>query len=152
VGTVDSFWSANMELVDPRPELDLYDSNWPILTHQKQLPAAKFLAEQGQPQGTVIDSIVSGGCLVRSASLSRSLLFSNVKVDAGSVLDQCVVCPGVTIGRNCRIRKAVIDAGCRIGEGVVIGEDPEDDERRFHVSHGGVVLITAEMLGQKSPQ
>lgn len=152
VGTVDAFWAANMELVEPRPELDLYDSKWPILTHQKQLPSAKFLAEEGRPQGTVIDSIVSGGCVVRSAQLSRSLLFSNAKVDAGSVLDECVAFPGVTIGRDCRIRKAVVDAGCRIADGIVVGEDGEDDARRFHVTHGGVVLITPEMLGQTIPE
>ncbi len=152
VGTVDAYWAANMELVDPEPELDLYDNKWPILTYQQQLPSAKFLAEEDHPQGTVIDSIVSGGCLVRSGRLSRSLLFSNVKVDVGSQLDECVVFPGVTVGRDCRIRKAVIDIGCRIPDGAVIGEDPEDDARRFHVTHGGVVLITPEMLGQRNPQ
>lgn len=152
VGTVDAFWAANMELVEPRPELDLYDHKWPILTHQKQLPSAKFLAEDGHPQGTVIDTIVSGGCLVRSAQLSRSLLFSNSKVDSGSVLDECVAFPGVTVGRDCRIRKTVIDAGCRIADGTVIGENHEDDERRFHVTRGGVVLVTSEMLGQGAPE
>jgi glucose-1-phosphate adenylyltransferase len=152
VGTVDAYWAANMELVDPTPELDLYDSKWPILTYQQQLPSAKFLAQEGQPQGTVIDSIVSGGCVVRSALLSRSLLFSNVKVDAGSALEECVVFPGVQVGRDCRIRKAVIDVGCRIPDGAVIGENPEDDARRFHVTLGGVVLITSEMLGQRNPQ
>jgi len=151
VGTVDAFWSANMELVEPRPELDLYDSSWPILTHQKQLPSAKFLSQEGHPPGNVIDSIVSGGCVVRSAQLRRSLLFSNSRVDTDSVLDECVVFPGVEVGKGCRIRRAVIDAGCRISDGAVIGENLEDDERRFHVTRGGVVLITPEMLGQRIP-
>jgi len=151
-GTVDAYWAANMELVDRHPELDLYDSRWPILTYQQQLPSAKFLADEGQPQGTVTDSIVSGGCVVRSAQLSRSLLFSNVKVDPGAMLEECVVFPGVHIGRDCRIRRAVIDVGCRIPDAAVFGEDPEDDARRFHVTHGGVVLITPEMLGQRNPQ
>ncbi len=84
--------------------------------------------------------------------LSRSLLFSNVKVDGGSQLEECVVFPCVTAGRGCRIRKAVIDVGCSVPDGAVIGEDPEDDARRFHVTHGGVVLITPEMLGQRNPQ
>jgi glucose-1-phosphate adenylyltransferase len=152
VGTVDAYWSANMELVDQHPELDLYDSKWPILTYQPQLPSAKFLAEEGHPQGTVIDSIVSGGCIVRSGQLNRSVLFSSVKVDAGSQIEECVVFPGVTVGRDCRIRKAIIDVGCEIPDGAVIGEDPEDDAQRFHVSQGGVVLITPEMLGQRPPQ
>ena len=141
-----------MELVDPRPELDLYDSKWPILTYQQQLPSAKFLAEEGHPQGIVIDSIVSGGCIIRSGQLGRSVLFSSVKLDAGSKLDECVVFPGVTVGRDCRIRRAIIDVGCNIPDGAVIGEDPEDDAQRFHVTQGGVVLVTSEMLGQRIPQ
>jgi glucose-1-phosphate adenylyltransferase len=152
VGTVDAFWSANMELVDPQPELDLYDDRWPILTYQQQLPSAKFLAEEGYPQGTVIDSTVSGGCVVCSGRLNRSVLFSSVKIDAGSQLDECVVFPSVTIGRDCRIRKAIIDVGCNIPDGEVVGEDREEDARRFHVTQGGVVLITPEMLGQRNPQ
>lgn len=152
VGTIDTYWAANMELIEPRPDLDLYDSKWLILTHQQQLPSAKFLVDEGHPQGTVLNSIVSGGCVVCSARLSRSLLFSNVKVDVGSVLEECVVFPGVVVGRDCRIRKAIIDAGCRIPDGTLIGEDADDDARRFHVSRGGVVLITPEMLGQRNPQ
>lgn len=152
VGTVDAYWAANMELVEPHPELDLYDSKWPILTNQQQLPSAKFRADEGHVQGTVIDSIVSGGCVVRSARLRRSLLFSNVKVNTGTALDECVVFPEVLVGRDCRIRKAVIDSGCCIPDGTVIGEDAEDDARRFHVTRGGVVLVTLEMLGQRNPQ
>jgi glucose-1-phosphate adenylyltransferase len=152
VGTVDAYWAANMELVEPRPELDLYDSTWPILTYQQQLPSAKFLAEEGHPQGTVIDSIVSGGCILRSSQLNRSVLFSSVKVDAGSHLDQCVVLPGVAVGRGCWIRQAIIDVGCSIPDGTVIGEDAVGDAQRFHVTQAGVVLITPEMLGQRHPQ
>jgi glucose-1-phosphate adenylyltransferase len=152
VGTVDAFWSANMELVEPQPELDLYDSRWPILTHQKQLPSARFLSKEGHPPGNVIDSIVSGGCVVRSAQLRRSLLFSNSSVDTDSVLDECVVFPSVEVGKGCRIRRAVIDARCRISDGAVIGENLADDERRFHVTRGGIVLIAPEMLGQRMPE
>lgn len=152
VGTVDAYWSANMELVDPNPELDLYDSKWPILTYQQQLPPAKFQAVTGCPQGTVIDTIVSGGCIVRSGQLSRSVLFSNVTVDAGSRLHECVVLPEVTVGRDCLIRRAIIDVGCNIPDGTVIGENPQEDARQFHVTQGGVVLITPEMLGQRKPQ
>jgi glucose-1-phosphate adenylyltransferase len=152
VGTVDAYWSANMELVDPNPELDLYDSKWPILTYQQQLPPAKFQAVPGCPQGTVIDTIVSGGCIVRSGQLNRSVLFSNVTVDAGSRLHECVVLPEVTVGRDCLIRRAIIDVGCNIPDGTVIGESPQEDARQFHVTQGGVVLITPEMLGQRKPQ
>ena len=95
---------------------------------------------------------ISGGCVVRSDRLSRSVLFSSVTVDAGSELDECVVFPGVTEGRDCRIRKAIIDVGCAIPDGAVIGEDSEDDAQRFHVTPGGLVLITPEMLGQRNPR
>lgn len=152
VGTVDAFWSANMELVEPHPDVDLYDSKWPILTYQQQLPSARFQADEGHPQGTVIDTIVSGGCIVRSGRLSRCVLFSSVKVDAGSQLHECVVFPDVSVGRDCRIRKAIIDSGCGIPDGTVIGENPEEDTRRFHVTRDGVVLITREMLGQRTAQ
>jgi len=141
-----------MELIEPQPELDLYDSKWPILTYQSQLPSAKFLAEEGYSQGTVLNSIVSGGCLIRSARLSRSLLFSNVTVNAGSALEECVVSPDVRVGRDCRIRKAVIDSGCHIPDGTVTGEDADIDARRFHVTRTGVTLITPEMLGQRSSE
>ena len=110
------------------------------------------MAEEGYPQGIVIDSTVSGGCVVCSGRLNRSVLFSSVKIDAGSQLDECVVFPSVTIGRDCRIRKAIIDVGCNIPDGEVVGEDREEDARRFHVTQGGVVLITPEMLGQRNPQ
>ena len=152
VGTVDAYWAANMELIEPQPELDLYDSKWPILTYQSQLPSAKFLAEEGYSQGTVLNSIVSGGCLIRSARLSRSLLFSNVTVNAGSALEECVVFPDARVGRDCRIRKAVIDSGCHIPDGTVTGEDADIDARRFHVTRTGVTLITPEMLGQRSSE
>ncbi len=148
VGTVDSFWAANMELVDPMPELNLYDREWPIRTYQPQLPSAKFVMDEGQQQGEVVNSIVSGGCIISASSLRRSLLFSNVRVHARSVLEETVVFPEVEIGRDSRIRRAVIDSGCRIPDGMVIGENPDDDARRFSVSNNGIVAVTVEMLGQ----
>lgn len=148
VGTVDSFWAANMELVDPMPELNLYDKDWPIRTYHPQLPSAKFVSDEGQAQGEVVNSIVSGGCIISAASLRRSLLFSNVRVHTRSVLEETVVFPEVEIGRDCRIRRAVIDSGCRIPDGMVIGENAQDDALRFSVSNNGIVAVTVEMLGQ----
>jgi len=149
VGTVDAYWAANMELVEPEPELNLYDNLWPIRTYQPQLPSAKFIIGEGQQQGTVINSIVSGGCVISASSLSRSLLFSNVKVQAGAVLKDTVVLPEVEIGPDAHIRRAVIDRGCRIPEGAQIGFDPKEDARRFRVTPEGVVLVTPDMLGQR---
>ena len=149
VGTVDAYWAANMELVEPAPELDLYDQQWPIRTYQPQLPSAKFLLDELDLCGVVVNSVVSGGCVISSARLGRSLLFSNVKTRPGSVINDSVVLPEVEVGHGCRIRKAVLDRGCRIPEGEVIGEDPDEDARRFHVTAGGVTLVTPDMLGQR---
>ena len=148
VGTVDAFWLANMELIGITPPLNLYDHEWPIWTYQEQLPPAKFIFDDEGRRGMAVDSMVSGGCIISGAVLRRSLLFSDVKVNSYSWLADSVVLPEVDIGRNCRISKAVIDKGCVIPEGTVIGEDPEEDNRRFYVTERGVVLVTPEMLGQ----
>jgi glucose-1-phosphate adenylyltransferase len=149
VGTVDAYYAANMELVEPAPELDLYDEQWPIRTYQPQLPSARFLLDEEDRCGVVVNSLVSGGCVISSARLSRSLLFSNVKTRPGSRIRDSVVLPEVEVGQDCRISRAVIDRGCCIPDGLVIGEDPEEDARRFRVTRAGVTLVTPEMLGQR---
>ncbi len=148
VGTVDAFWQANMELVDVTPELNLYDERWPIWTHQPQLPPAKFVFDDDGRRGMAVDSVIAGGCIVSGAAVRRSLLSYNVRVNSYSTLEQSVVLPEVEIGRHSRIKKAVIDKGCRLPEGTVIGEDPEADAERFWRSPGGVTVVTAEALGQ----
>ncbi|UCE88180.1 MAG: glucose-1-phosphate adenylyltransferase [Pseudomonadota bacterium] len=149
VGTVDAFWEANLELIDVTPELNLYDEEWPIWTYQEQAPPAKFVFDDDDRRGMAVDSMVSGGCIISGASLRHSLLFSNVRVHAYSQIEESVVLPDVTIGENCRIQRAVIDKGCAVPPGTVIGEDPEEDARRFFVSEKGVVLVIPEMLGQQ---
>jgi glucose-1-phosphate adenylyltransferase len=150
VGTLDSFWQANMELVAPVPALNLYDKKWPIWTYQEQLPPAKFVWEEDNRRGTAINSVVSGGCIISGATLRRSLCFSNVRVHSYSDIEDSVLLPDVEVERNCRIRKAIIDRGCIIPEGTVIGHSREDDlARGFRVTEKGVVLVTREMLGLK---
>lgn len=149
VGTVDAFWEANLELIGVTPELNLYDDEWPIWTYQEQLPPAKFVFDDEDRRGMAVDSMVSGGCLISGSTVRHSLLFSNVKVSSYSVVEDSVVLPNVTVGRNCRITRAVIDKGCILPDGTVIGENHEEDQERFYVSPGGVVLITPEMLGQE---
>ena len=148
VGTVDAFWAANLELIGITPELNLYDDEWPIWTSQEQLPPAKFIFDDDQRRGMAVDSMVSGGCIISGARICHSLLFSNVSVDCYTKIDSSVILPNVTIGRNCRIYHAVIDKGCIIPDGMVIGKDNEQDRERFHVSPTGVVLVTPDMLGQ----
>ena len=149
VGTLDSFWQANHELTDFDPELDLYDDNWPIWTYQMQLPPAKFVHKEPDRRGLAMQSLISGGCVVSGAKVENSVLFSNVKIRSHSQIEDSVILPQVQIGRSCRIRKAIIDRGCKIPEGSVIGEDPASDRERFRVTDKGVVLVTPDMLGQR---
>ncbi len=148
VGTVDAFWEANLELIGVTPELNLYDSEWPIWTSQEQLPPAKFIFDDGERRGVAIDSMVSGGCIISGARVRHSLLFSNVTVDNYSKVDSAVVLPDVTIGKHCKIYHAVIDKGCDIPDGTIIGRNEVEDKKRFHVTPNGVVLVTPDMLGQ----
>ncbi|MEJ2275509.1 MAG: glucose-1-phosphate adenylyltransferase [Woeseiaceae bacterium] len=150
VGTLDAFWSANMELVSVTPQLNLYDEVWPIFTHQWQAPPAKFVHDEDGRRGSAIQSMVSGGCLVSGAEIRRSLLFSQVKVDSYSAVTDSVVLPEVHIQRNCRLNRCIIDGGSVIEEGTVIGEDHEADRKRgFRVTDQGVTLVTPDLLGQQ---
>ncbi|MHB1529272.1 MAG: glucose-1-phosphate adenylyltransferase [Acidiferrobacteraceae bacterium] len=149
VGTIDTYWQANMELIGLTPELNLYDAQWPIWTYQEQLPPAKFVFDHDGRRGMAVDSMVSGGCLISGASIRHSLLFSGVVVHSYADVADSIVLPNVDIGRHCRLHRTLIDKGCRIPEGTVIGSHLEDDRRRFHVTSAGVVLVTPEMLGQK---
>jgi len=148
VGTLDAYWSANMELIGINPDLNLYDNTWPIWTYQAQTPPAKFVFNDDDRRGEAVDSMVSGGCVISGSKVTHSLLFSNVRVNSYSHIKDSVILPSVNIGRHCRITKAIIEKGCQIPEGTIIGEDKVEDERRFEISAGGVVLVTATMLGQ----
>lgn len=149
VGTIDAFWEANIELIGVTPELNLYDKEWPIWTYQEQLPPAKFIFDADDRRGMAVDSMVSGGCIISGAVVRCSLLFSNVTVASYTTIESSVVLPDATIGKNCKINHAIIDKGCEIPDGTIIGYDDEADQERFYVSPKGVVLVTPEMLGQE---
>src|SRR5260221_5283922 len=146
VGTIDAYWAANLDLVRPTPQLDIYDRNWPVWTYQQQLPPAKFVFDDEDRRGVAVDSMVSGGCIVSGAHVSRSLLFSSVRINSFARTCEAVLLPEVEVGRHARLHKVVVDRGCRTPEGLVVGEDPELDAQRFYRSEEGVVLISAEML------
>jgi len=150
VGTVDAFWKTNQELIGVTPELNLYDSSWPIWTYQEQLPPAKFIFDDDGRRGMAVDSMISGGCIISGAMVRHTLIFSNVRVNSFSEIEDTVVLPNVVIERNCRIKKAVIDDGCVVPEGTIIGEDPVADAERFYVTENGVVLVSPDMLGQET--
>ncbi len=148
VGTIDAYWAANMELIGVKPGLSLYDKKWPIWTYQEQAPPAKFVFDDDDRRGLAVDSMVSGGCIVSGAKIRHTLLFSNVRVNSYSEIEDSVILPEVNVARHCKIKKAIIEKGCNIPEGMEIGIDSEQDKQRFFVSPGGVVLVTPDMLGQ----
>jgi glucose-1-phosphate adenylyltransferase len=146
VGTIDAYWEANIDLTSVTPALDLYDTTWPIYTHQLQLPPAKFVFDDDERRGMAVDSLVSGGCIVSGGRVRRSLLFSEVRVNSHARLDQAVVLPECDIGRHARLTRVVVDRGCSVPEGLVVGEDPEADARRFSRTEAGITLLTRDML------
>jgi glucose-1-phosphate adenylyltransferase len=150
VGTVDSYWQANLELIGVTPELNLYDSEWPIWTYQEQWPPAKFVFDDDDRRGMAVDSMVSGGCIISGSTVRHSLLFSDVQVDTGSVVHDSVILPSVHVGQDCEVRRCVIDKGCKIPDGTTIGVDEQEDARHFYISPEGVRVVTPEMLGQLS--
>ena len=138
-----------MELVALEPEFDLYDHEWPIYTHQMQLPSAKFVHDSDDRRGMAVNSIVSGGCLISGSSLRRSLLFSSVDVRSYSTIEDSVILPDVTIRRNCVIKRAIIDRGVDLPEGTVVGVDKDHDrDAGFRVTDAGITLVTPDHLDQ----
>jgi glucose-1-phosphate adenylyltransferase len=146
VGTIDAYYDANLELVHVRPELNIYDQDWPIWTYQVQQPPAKFILDEEGRRGMALNSMVSGGCIISGAVVRESLLFSNVRVQEGSSISRSVVLNNVEIGRSCKIQGAILDEGCEVPDGTQIGTDRSADARRFHVTENGVVLVTPDML------
>jgi glucose-1-phosphate adenylyltransferase len=148
VGTIDSYWEASMELTKVVPDLNMYDQEWPIWTHQEQLPPAKFVFDEPDRRGIAIDSLVSGGCIVSGSTVKHSLLFSDVRVNSYSTIEDSVLLPNVDVGRYVTLKRVIVDKGCKIPEGLEVGVNIEEDRKRFHVSENGITLITGEMLDQ----
>jgi glucose-1-phosphate adenylyltransferase len=146
VGTLDAYWAANIDLTDILPDLDLYDRAWPIWTYGEITPPAKFVHDADGRRGVAISSLVSGGCIVSGAAISRSLLSTGVHVHSYSTIHEAVVLPYGQIGRGARLRKVVIDSEVVIPDGLVVGEDPQLDAKRFRRTESGVTLITQPML------
>jgi glucose-1-phosphate adenylyltransferase len=148
VGTVDAYWEANMDLVQVTPDLNLYDDDWPIRTHQSQLPPAKFNFNDDNLRGHAMDSMISGGCIISGATIERSLLSLKVRVGKHSLVQDSVILPHVEIGENVKLKRVVVDVHCKIPDNFTAGLNPEVDQQKFHVTPQGVTLITPEMLGQ----
>jgi len=150
VGTIDAYWEANIDLCTVTPALNMYDNDWTIWTDQVQSPPAKFVFDADNRRGMAVDSLVSGGCIISGAVVRRSMLFSNVRVNSYCLVEDTVVLPNVDLGRHARIRKAIIDTNCIIPAGLVVGEDPALDAKRFFRTDKGITLITQRMLDDLS--
>ncbi len=150
VGTVDAFWQANIDLTDFDPDLDLWDTNWPIWTYSESVPPAKFIHDDPDRRGLAISSLVSGGCIISGTEVRNSLLFTGVHTNSYSKLDQVVALPYAEIARHARLSKVVLDRRVHIPQGLVVGEDPEEDRKWFRVTDSGVTLITQPMLDRRA--
>jgi glucose-1-phosphate adenylyltransferase len=137
-----------MELTKVTPDLNMYDQEWPIWTYQEQLPPAKFVFDDEDRRGMAIASLVSGGCIISGACVTRSLLFSNVHVHSYCRVEDSVLLPNVTVSRNAVLKRVVVDKNCVIPEGLIVGVNLEEDQKRFFVTEKGITLITPQMLGQ----
>jgi glucose-1-phosphate adenylyltransferase len=150
VGTLDAYWASNIDLTDVLPELDLYDRSWPIWTHAEITPPAKFVHDRGGRRGEAVTSLVSGGCIISGAAIRRSLLFTGVHVHSFAKIENAVILPYVEVARGSRLKNVVIDRGVRIPKGLVVGEDPESDAKRFRRTEQGICLITQPMIDRLS--
>ena len=150
VGTIDAFWRANIDLTDFVPKLDLYDQSWPIWTYSEITPPAKFIHDEDGRRGQAISSLVSGDCIVSGSEVRNSLLFTGCRTHSFSALENVVALPKVTVHRSARLRDCVLDRGVVIPEGLVVGDDAQEDARWFRRSEGGVVLITQDMLDRRA--
>lgn len=146
VGTLDAYWKANMELLDVTPEFNMYDDQWPIWTCPEQLPPAKFVLNNSSARGMAVDSLITSGCIISGAKVDRSIFFESARVGNRSNVKESLILPNAEVGRDCRITRAIIDADCKIPDGMVIGENPEQDSRYFTRTQDGVVLVTQDML------
>ncbi|WP_268885643.1 glucose-1-phosphate adenylyltransferase [Frigidibacter oleivorans] len=150
VGTIDAFHQANIDLTNFTPELDLYDTSWPIWTYSEAVPPAKFIHDEEGRRGLAISSMISGGCIISGTEVRESLLFTGVRSHSYSMMEQVVALPYAEVERHARLTRVVLDRGVKVPANLVVGEDPEEDAKWFRVSEGGVVLITQPMLDRRA--
>ncbi len=144
VGTLEAFYEANMDIVSVSPVFNLYDSDWPIRTHQRQYPPAKFVFAEAGRMGTALDSIVSAGCIVSGSIVKNCILSPDVRVNSYSEVEASILFSHVNVGRHCRIRRAIIDRDVHIPEGTIIGYDSEADRQRYFVTESGITIVTRD--------
>jgi glucose-1-phosphate adenylyltransferase len=144
VGTLEAYYEANMDIVSVSPVFNLYDDHWPIRTHQRQYPPAKFVFNEQGRTGSAVDSIIAMGCIVSGSLVKTSILSPDVRVNSYSEIDSSILFSHVNVGRHCRIRRAIIDRDVHIPEGTTIGFDPEADRQRYFVTESGITVVTRD--------
>jgi glucose-1-phosphate adenylyltransferase len=144
VGTLEAYYDANMDIVAVSPVFNLYDKDWPIRTHQRQYPPAKFVFAETGRTGQALDSIVSSGCIISGSTVRNSVVSPDVRVNSYSEVDDGILFSHVNIGRHCRIRRAIIDRDVHIPEGTTIGYDTEADRQRYFVTESGITVVTRD--------
>jgi glucose-1-phosphate adenylyltransferase len=145
VGTIDAYFEANMDLVSVTPKLNLYDSQWPIMTYQSPNPPAKtVLAEKGR-MGIALNSIISNGCIISGGSVKRSILSPRVMIHSYADVEDSILMEGVDVGRYAKIRRTIIDKEVRIPQGMKVGYDVDEDGKRFTVTASGIVVVPKGM-------
>ncbi|MGE3840359.1 MAG: glucose-1-phosphate adenylyltransferase [Vicinamibacterales bacterium] len=143
VGTLDAYFEANLDLCHVSPEFNLYDPEWPLRTYQPQAPPAKFVfADAGRRSGEALDSIISAGCIISGSTITGSVLCPNVRVHSFGRIEDCILMPGVRVGRHARLRRVIVDRDVTIPRGACIGYNEEEDRKRHTVSDKGVVVVT----------
>jgi len=153
IGTVEAYYEANMDLVSVSPVFNLYDSEWPIRTYQRQYPPAKFVfAQEGRRMGIALDSIVSMGCIVSGGRVMNSILSPDVRVNSYTQVDSCILFSHADIGRYSRIKHAIIDRQVRIPEHTEIGYNEEEDRKKYHVTDTGIVVVIPEQRMFEEPE
>ena len=148
IGTLDAYWEANMDLVQESPEFNLYDKDWPIRTHQEQNPPAKTIFKKTLPEertDMILNSIVSGGCIISGAKVEGCILSPDVRVDTNSEIYDSIIMESVRIGENVKIRKAIIDKSVNIPDYMSIGYNREEDSKHFTVTDSGITVVRKEM-------
>jgi glucose-1-phosphate adenylyltransferase len=151
VGTLDAYYDANMDVVSVSPVFNLYDKAWPIRTHQRQYPPAKFVFSEPGRTGMAVDSVVSSGCIVSGATVRKCVISPDVRVNSYAEVESCIIFSHVNIGRHCRIRRAIVDRDVHIPEGSVIGYDAEEDRRNYFVTDSGITVVTRDYSLFESP-
>jgi len=144
VGTLEAYYEANMDLVSVSPVFNLYDEQWPIRTHQRQYPPAKFVFAETGRMGHALDSLVSAGCIVSGGSVQNCVLSPDVRVNSFTEIENSILFAHVNVGRSCRIRKAIIDRNVHIPEGTTIGYDAEADREQYFVTDSGITIVTRD--------